>query len=497
MTLNRKVVAAIDVGTNAVRLELARALPDGSRVTLHQERDPVRPGEGVFKTGNMAPEVEARLIATLRRYAALCRRHDAEVRAVATSALREARNRQAVIRRAQKQTGLRLEVISGNEEARLICLGVLEGRSPRSKAVCLDIGGGSTEVARAVGEEPAELWSIALGSVRLTDVFSGGAGSRDQQLALMREYAREAVGRALPKKIANLPNTALGSSGTIRAVVGFAAAEGTAHVTRQQLRRAVDQLGSMDASALRKHFESNRADIVVGGAVILEALANHLRLQSITAVDRGLRHGVLVDLMHRQQQHGRDPALAEAAVQLGRHFRFDEPHAEQVRRIAVELFDALGPLHGLPSSVRPFLEAAALLHDIGHTISYRQHHKHTYYLLNNADLAGLADRERELVACIARFHRRSRPETGHALMAGFDIGERRVVRKLATLLRVADSLDRSHHQPVRKLRVKRTRGAITLELSASAPADLELWDVAREGSLFRRVFGRKLVVTVA
>jgi exopolyphosphatase/guanosine-5'-triphosphate,3'-diphosphate pyrophosphatase len=205
---------------------------------------------------------------------------------------------------------------------------------------------------------------------------------------------------------------------------------------------------------------------------------------------------VLVDLMRRQDQRGRDPALAEAALQLGRHFRFDEPHAQQVRRIALRLFDELKPLHRLSSTVRPFLEAAALLHDIGHAISYNRHHKHTYYLLNNIDIAGLADRERELVACIARFHRRSLPETTHAQWAGLGADERLVVRKLATLLRVADSLDRSHHQPVGQLRVRRSRSAVTLRLKAQAVADLELWDVAHEQAIFRQVFGRKLVIQV-
>jgi len=496
MSLNSTVVAAIDVGTNAVRLEVARGWPDGSRATLHQERDPVRPGEGVFKTGTMSTHVANRLMATLRRYAQLCRRHDAQVRAVATSALREARNRDQIIARAQKEAGLTLEIISGTEEARLICLGVLEGRSPRARATCIDIGGGSTEVAPAVGEEPADLWSIALGSVRLTELFANGGSSDQQRLALMREYASEAVQRALPKPLPRVPRNALGSSGTIRAVVGFAAAQGTGHVTRRQLRRAVDELGAMSVGELRKHFEPNRADIVVAGAVILEAVAGHLRLDSVTAVDRGLRHGVLVDLMRKHDRGGRDPELAEAARELGRHFRFDEPHAEQVRQIAVSLFDALEPLHDLSTSVRPFLEVAALLHDIGHAISYRGHHKHTYYLLNNADIAGLADHERQLVACIARFHRRSRPDAAHALMAGLAVNERRMVRKLATLLRVADSLDRSHHQPVKRLHVKRTRGSVKIELRAQGPADLELWDVAHEAAIFRQVFGRKLVVSV-
>ena len=269
------IAAAVDVGTNAVRLELVRRFPDGTRETMHQERDPVRPGEGVFNKGEMVREAEDRLVATLRRYAVLCRRHHADVRAVATSAMREARNRDRIIRRVAREAGLKLEVISGTEEARLICLGVLEGRPPRSRTVCIDIGGGSTEVALAQGERPTRLWSMALGAVRLTEVFGTTPDDPEQHLALMREYAKEAVGRALPKRATTTPRTALGSSGTIRAVVRYAAAEGTAHATRRQLRRAVDELGTMTPDERREYFEPNRADIVVPGAVILEAVANH------------------------------------------------------------------------------------------------------------------------------------------------------------------------------------------------------------------------------
>ncbi len=154
------ILAAIDVGTNAVRLELARVLPDGALETLHQERDPVRPGEGLFKTGVIKREVADRLMSTLRRYAALCRRYGARVRAVATSAMREARNRDELVRRARREAQLNLEVVSGREEARLICLGVLHGKPPLKRSLLIDIGGGSTEIVYAFGEHPRELWSL-------------------------------------------------------------------------------------------------------------------------------------------------------------------------------------------------------------------------------------------------------------------------------------------------------------------------------------------------
>jgi exopolyphosphatase/guanosine-5'-triphosphate,3'-diphosphate pyrophosphatase len=489
--MSAPVLAAIDVGTNAVRLEMARPLPEGSLETLHQERDPVRPGEGLFTTGAMPRPVADRLLATLRRYAALCRRHKAKVRAVATSAVREAKNRAEIVQRARREAGLNLEVVSGREEARLICLGVLHGAALDARALCIDIGGGSTEVASAIGEQPTNLWSVSVGAVRLAQLFEAEGAVSPKKLKLMRDYAGEAIQEAIPQRIDGYPRTAMGSSGTIRAIVGFSAAEGTGHATVKQLERAVNNLVALSVDERRRRFDPRRGDIIVAGAVILEALAKHLHLTAVVAVERGLRHGVLVDLQ-RGLSGAADHSLAGAARTLGRRFYFDEQHAGQVARLALSLFDDLADLHKLPAAVRPYLEAAALLHDIGNAVSYQKHHRHTQYLIENADIPGLADRERDLVARIARYHRRSTPEIDHAGMAGLSQVEGRTVRKLATLLRVADALDRSHHQPIQKVVARRTRTEIVLRLVAKVPLDLEMWDVAHEAVLFRRVFMRRL-----
>ncbi len=486
------VLAAIDVGTNSVKLELARPLPNGSFETLHEERDPVRPGEGVFKTGWIPSEVADRLLSTLRRYGALCRRFHARVRAVATSAVREAKNKDEILRRARSEAGLNLEVVSGREEARLICLGVLHGRPARSRSLCVDVGGGSTEVASAIGERPTNLWSISLGAVRLTELFDSSGKITAQQLALMREYAREAVSNRLPTRPKGLPTNALGSSGTIKAVISFAAPEGTAHVAAGHITRAIGQLLEMGPEGRRKRFEPRRADIIVAGAVILEALALHLKLESITAVDRGLRDGILVDLMRRRSTSHSDSWIVQAAEALGRRFQFDEAHGRQAARISLALFDGLRSTFDLPASSRSFLEVAALLHDVGNSVSYAKHHRHTYYLINNADIPGLADREREMVACIARFHRRNLPDTGHPDLANLTRAEAQLVRKLATLLRLADSLDRSHHQPVQKVKVSTRSDRALLHLDYRGHIDLELWDFEREAKVFKDVFGRKV-----
>ena len=496
--MSETVLAAIDVGTNSVRLEMARPLPEGSLETVHQERDPVRPGEGLFTSGSIPRPVADRLLSTLRRYAALCRRHKARVRAVATSAVREARNRDEIVQRARREAGLNLEVISGREEARLICLGVLQGCAPTARSLCVDIGGGSTEVASAVGERPTNLWSVSLGSVRLAELFDAQGAVSGKKLKLLRDYAEGAVNEAIPKRLSGYPKIALGSSGTVRAVVGFAAAEGTGHATDRQVSRVVDKLADMTGEELRRRFDPRRADIIVSGAVILDALVQHLGLKSIVAVDRGLRHGLLWDLYRRRSDADADGhSIGGAARVLGRRFYFDERHASQVARLALTLFDELADIHLLPAVVRPYLEAAALLHDVGNSVSYQKHHRHTQYLIQHADLPGLADRERDLVSRVARYHRRSEPEIDHAGMAGLSLPEARLVRKLATLLRVADALDRSHHQPIVGIRTRRAGRDICLRIKSRAPVDLELWDVAHEAPLFRKVFGHALRWEVA
>jgi exopolyphosphatase / guanosine-5'-triphosphate,3'-diphosphate pyrophosphatase len=488
------ILAAIDVGTNAVRLELARPLADGSLETLHQERDPVRPGEGVFESGSMSRPVADRLVAVLRRYAALCRRDGAVVRAVATSALREARNAREVLRRIRAEAGLELEVIGGQEEARLICLGVLQGRPARSRALVLDIGGGSTEVATARGEEPEQLWSVSLGAVRLTELFGASARLTRSRLAAMRGFASEAFREALPARLPH-PREALGSSGTIAALVGFAARKPGRAARFGEVSEATDALARMTPAERRRRFDPRRAEIITAGAVILEAAMRHLRLKAVTAVDTGLRNGLLVDLVRRAGAR-EDRTAAEAALSLGRRFGFDERHGLHVGALAVTLFEDLAPLHRLPAATRRVLETAAVLHDVGNAVAFQGHHKHTGYLVANADIPGLGETERALAALVARYHRRSFPDRGRADLAALSGGELLALRKLAAMLRVANALDASHQQAVRSLRAELRGRRVLLRVVARAPLDLESWDVEREAELFRRVFRRPVDLLV-
>ena len=251
----------------------------------------------------------------------------------------------------------------------------------------------------------------------------------------------------------------------------------------------------MDSEKRRKRFDPRRADIVVAGAVILEALMRNLKLEAVTAVDRGLREGILLDLVKRRRTGDADASLSEAAVALGKRFAFGEAHARDVARLALKLFDDLASMHQLPAASRPWLEAAALLHDVGHALNHQRHHKHTHYLILNADLPGLSDRERRLVACIARFHRRSPPEPAHEALAGLTSSEVRIVRKASTLLRLADSLDASHNQPIVRLNASVAGRKVIVAVKTRTPIDLELWNVSHEVGIFRDVFGKTLQIS--
>ena len=487
---DRVILAAIDVGTNAVRLELARPLPDGSMETLHQERDPIRPGEGVFASGSMPRDVADRLLSTLRRYAALCRRDGAIVRAVATSAIREARNGPDIVKRVRVEAGIDLEIVSGREEARLICLGVLRGTAPRARSLVIDIGGGSTEIAAALGEEPTTLLSVALGAVRLTEMFGTAGKVKPTQVALVRSYAGEAVREAIRQDL-SFPRSALGSSGTINAVVSFAASKGRS-ASRKEITRSVDELAAMTVQERRRHFDPRRADVIVSGAAILEAVTRHLGLSTVTSVDTGLRNGILVDLLRRRAPSATDRSAADAALALGRRFAFDEVHGKHVAALAMKLFEDLATLHGLPLAARRILEAAALLHDVGNAVSFDKHHKHTLYLIANADIPGFTDRERWMVALVARYHRRSTPHKDRADLTGLSESELGTLRKLAALLRLANALDASHRQPIGDLSAAVSGGVVTVKLRVRGPADLEIWDTRREVGFFREVFRRRM-----
>jgi exopolyphosphatase/guanosine-5'-triphosphate,3'-diphosphate pyrophosphatase len=503
------VLAVVDLGSNAVRLQIAHAGAGGSTAVLAEDRAAVRLGEQVFRTGRLSAAAIARTAVVLDRFARLAQRAGAqEVRAVATSAVREASNRAALVRTVRNHAGINLEVISGAEEARLVCLGVLQGEPASERSLILDIGGGSTEIISARGEEPESAWSLQLGSVRLTEFFVDGDPIPRKAVKLVEEAVQDSLAQIDPLLIGKHKRI-IGAAGTTGAVAALAhklsGREPTSSlpVSYDQVRRVLASLRDTTARQRKKlGVDDQRNDIIYAGAAICEGVMRKLRVDELQVTSRGLRDGLMADLVRRavlpKGAHlKQETAVLDGLRAFGKRCGYREEHAEQVALLSLSLFDQTRELHRLGEEERALLHAAAMLHDVGAFVTYNRHHKHSYYLLYHADLPGFTDRERELVATIARYHRRSPPKDRHAEFQRLTPEERIVVRRLAALLRVADGLDRGHRRHVRSVKVQRRGTGLQIDVEAEAGSELEVWSASQKADLLEEVSGGPVRIRLA
>jgi exopolyphosphatase/guanosine-5'-triphosphate,3'-diphosphate pyrophosphatase len=501
------VVAFMDIGTNSVRLLLVRVTPGHSHKVLMQLREAVRLGEGEFRTRVLQVAAIERAVLVCCKFADLARSHGArETIAVATSATREARNQDEFVRRIEEAAGIAVHVISGVEEARLIYRGVSGGlRLDKRLAMFVDVGGGSTEIS--VGDQMQFQWleSLKLGAIRLSALYVGDpdkAMSRPQYEA-MREQVRSVAVRTIKRVRLSGAELAVASSGTAENLADIAARlflkrrrERDDVLTLEQLQGVVALLRPLPL-AKRKEIPGinpERADIILPGAAILDTLLEETRLPALHISDRGLRDGLLTDYLERvdpSRTLTRLPVRLRSVMQLGRSCNLEEKHARQVAVLALMLFDSareLG-LHRLAEEERELLEYAALLHDIGTFVSYENHHAHSQYLIRNSDLLGFDQRELACMAATAFFHRRTLPRKKHPVFETLDARSRRAVPVMSVLLRLAESLDRSHAGNVTRVSLERTgSGAVLLRMEAPAGCDLELWGVRLHAEAFEKAF---------
>ena len=457
------------MGTNSFHLVVARGAPDGGFEVITTEKDMVRLGRGSGEMKQLTPEAMDRGIASLKRMLTVAASYGATVSAVATSAVREALNRAEFLDRVRAETGLSVDVISGFEEARMIHLGVLQALPVFDKQILVvDIGGGSTELLIGQGEALKAVRSVKLGSIRLTDRFfrsddGGDAGgpAKGDLVAQCRRSVRSDLAAAAHDLEPLGHDMAIGSSGTVTAVASLIAAgrgEDPAFINgltfdAEELRAQVSTLvGSTAAErAAMDGMDERRVDIIVAGALLLEAVFEMLGIGEMTVSGYALREGVLYDrLSAHQRGNTRLSDLRRSnALRLSQQLDPDSRHTEVCARLAVRLFDQTRVLHGLDQEDRDLLEMAALVHNVGLSISHAAHHQHTYYIVRHSEqLTGFTDRELEMLALVARYHRRSHPSPRHESFARLDPPDQRRVSILAGLLRVAIGLDRGHQSSV-------------------------------------------------
>jgi exopolyphosphatase/guanosine-5'-triphosphate,3'-diphosphate pyrophosphatase len=508
-----ETVAYIDIGTNSARLMVVRLAPDHSWTILSMQKETVRLGEGEFgEVRQLQPAAMERAATVCARFADLARTHGASrFVTVATAATREARNGQDFVRLVRETAGLDVHVVSGKEEARLIYLGLLSRAHVHDRALVIDIGGGSTEVALgdAVGADLVE--SVSLGAIRLTAEAppSDPQGrTTPEEYEQLKHQVRLSSQHTL-RDVGRPEAAAYGTSGTI---VNLAAvAERTLHqrmpgrdqpLPLQDLRTVARRLRGMTSAGRRSvpGLAPARADIIVAGAAILETLLEDLGVETIVALDEcGLREGLLLDDLARagQPELRRGAGVRERSVlQLARSTTFDEAHARHVAHLATELFDSAGAagVHRLGAEERELLHYAALLHDIGTFLSYTRHHQHTYYLIRNADLVGFDQREIAVMAATAYFHRKALPAPRFEAFAGLDGRSRKVVRRLGAYLRLAEYLDRGHAGAIAHARLRREARSLLLELRTAGDWSLEKWSLERRRGSLEKALGYPLGV---
>jgi exopolyphosphatase/guanosine-5'-triphosphate,3'-diphosphate pyrophosphatase len=501
-------LGAIDIGTNSIRLVVAEVEPDGRYRVLDEEREMTRLGHGLFARGRLLHEQMERSLAALAKMHTIAKGFQVtELRVVATSAVREAANGRAFCQEVRRRTGLRVEVISGEEEAQLTLRSARQhfDLSGRSVAV-VDIGGGSMEITLAAGSVVDEVLTLPLGAVRLTERYG-----TDGVLSPKRwRKLRRAIDRILDEQLRKPPfhpEIMIGSGGTFTNLAEIVQAErddaargvqGYA-LSRAEVVHLLHRLRSMPLAERRETTGLNprRADIIVAGAAAVARLAKRLGTQQILVNSGGLRDGLLLAMIADRYpkdagktggEGARPISRLDSARAFARQCRSSERHCGHVARLARQLFDGLATHFDLPAEAAELLEAAAILHDIGYVINHAKHHKHAYHLILHGDLQGFTQRELEVVACVARYHRKAFPSKRHGAFARLERTDRRLVRGLAGLLRVADGLDRTHTQRITAVTCTTHRGFVELSLHARTDPRVEIWDAERKAGLFVRAF---------
>ena len=502
--------AAIDIGSNSIRMLAADVNPESMQV-LAADRQVVRLGKTVFLEGKLgAAEIDL-ACQVLTRMAEQYRKLDVMgVRAVGTAALRDASNRDEFLARASAIIGRPVEVISGLEEARLIHLGVQSvWPHPKHRVLMMDVGGGSAELILSEGGRLVEAFSKPLGALRLTEVFLKSDPPNPRELARMQKYIQERIAGPVARfgtaKVDRMIATSATAAATVCAVNHVRRSRrdraDRLQATGPQLRQLFHDVSTRDSGGRARitGIGPKRAEIIVAGVAVLNEVVLGLKLNRLYYSVGGVREGIIADLSHRQvgMEQARLNADERRAVRaMGRHYGVSALHVRKVADLAGMLFQGLRPLHRLPLAKGRLLEAAAYLYNIGHFVNESRHHRHSQYLVQNSDLPGFEDRDRTVIAALCRYHRKSMPQVTHETFQVLDPEDRNSVVLLTPLLRLAVALDQSQEQRVERVEATVQETAVELRLFSERDVDIEQWQAEQVAPVFREAYGLPLAVKI-
>lgn len=500
-------IAAIDIGSNSVRLVVAQVLPSGGYRVLDEERENTRLASALIETGRLDPQAESATFDALRHFLSIAEGYGTkQVRAIATSAVRDASNGKAFCARIERELGLKVEVISAGDEARLAYLSVARAFDVAGRQIAVaDIGGGSTEIILASSGMIDEVYATRLGAVRIAEKCGLAEKSNERQLAEAEKYVDRQL-KKHAKKVPFVPSMLYGTGGTFMAMATMIMSrEGQDgqplwgyRVQQAEVHHLLLDLAQMTLERRRKVTGLNpqRADIIVAGMLIIERVMRHLRVNLVQVHTRGVRDGLLLTMI--KQPQGRIASTDDkrlAVEQFAKACGTDLRHARQVARIASKLLDQLAEPLGIKLEDREMIEQAAILANVGYLINFKQHHKHSYHLILNSELAGFERKELTLLAHIARYHRGASPKQKHEGFADLDAKDQERVARLAAILRLAFALDRTHQQQVSELDCHVVNGRVDIQVSAKGDAAVDIWAARRKVDLFEKVFRKQVVIT--
>jgi exopolyphosphatase/guanosine-5'-triphosphate,3'-diphosphate pyrophosphatase len=504
-----KRLAAIDIGTNSIRCIIVEVTENGDFRVLDDERAMVRLGEGLAATGAISPAASERAREALVRMRKIIDGLGVEViEAVATSAVRKASNGREFLAAIEGDTGLHVRIIDGREEAELAALSAWHHFDmANARYLLVDIGGGSVEIVSAVGSHIEEIASLELGAVFLTEKFLAKDPIPDKDFERLRKHIRRELGQARGEMESPVLYL-IGSGGTMTSIGSMVMAMrmeryDSVHgyeVLHSEVMHLLAMLQRMTCKERRATpgLSPERADIIVAGVAVVAELMRLFGSNVLKVNERGIREGLILLGLHK---HGfldrrHKPRDWRTSVRdFARSCHVDESHSEQVARIALRIFDALGPSYGLDERPRQLLEAAALLHDVGYFISYSKHHKHSYHLIRYSSLFDFSPREKELIANLARYHRKGLPKKKHENFVSLSPEDQELVKKLGGILRLADGLDRRRGGQVRDLECTLGKGCCSIRLQGAEDLSVEIYGGQAKSDLFEAAFGCTLELT--
>ena len=520
--------AAVDIGSNSCRLKIAKVVAHQLK-TLAEDREVTRLGASVFESGLVSPESMALTLRALKRFQRAVQAHGVDqIRVVATSAMRDARNGAAFQAWVKAETGWTLEIISGLEEGRLIHLGVTGAeQGAGGKVLLVDLGGGSCEITLSEHKRIKETISVPLGAVRLTEDFVGADPAPKEGLGRMRQWIARELRRAQRRIQPGKVSLVIATSGTAAALSdAFASGTKTSKGASQRASKSASQRAGNAASGMVPTYfvrklstllakmalpereampgiGPRRAEIIVAGAEVYAELLESFGLAGFRYSPLGLRDGILGQMLaeqdarataHREFEHER----WESVLATARRYGVDPKQSEPVRAHAVQLFRELKPLHQLPAEYESWLATAAMLRDTGKFINHQGHHRHTQYIVSSSEIYGYTQLHRTVVSAIARYLGKSRPQPGDRALRNIPAEEHKNVQRAVVLLRLAVALNQDRASDVLRVAVKVYPKRVYLELQPGRTgAELELWSLRKEAGYFREVFGRELFPTLA